>query len=180
MAVDERIGIVKFRGQDVTVVGEDLQVGQTAPEFIVQDLDWKSFKGLANTQGKVRIISSLLSLSTDVCDTETRRFNEAAAALSDDIVILAISTDLPFTQKNWCGAHGVDKVKVLSDHLWTDFGQRYGVLIKELRFLRRAVFVVDKKDCLTYAAYMPVMSEEPDYNEVMKAARAALASGGKT
>ncbi len=175
MAVNERIGIIKFRGQDVTLVGEDLQVGQSAPEFTVQDLDWAPFKGLANTQGKVRIISSLLSLSTDVCDRETNRFNKDAAALSDDIAILAISTDLPFTQKNWCGAHGVDKVKVLSDHMWTDFGEKYGVLIKELRFLRRAVFVVDKKNKITYAAYMPVMSDEPNYNEVMEAARAALA-----
>jgi thioredoxin-dependent peroxiredoxin len=175
MAVNDRIGTIKFRGRDVTVVGEDLQVGQSAPEFTVQDLDWAPFKGLANTQGKVRIISSLLSLSTDVCDRETRHFNEEAAALSDDIVILAISNDLPFAQKNWCGAHGVDKVKVLSDHMWTDFGEKYGVLIKETRFLRRAVFVVDKNDIVTYAAYMPVMSEEPNYNEVMEAARAALA-----
>jgi thiol peroxidase len=172
---DERFGIVKFRGQDVTVIGADLKPGQAAPEFTVQGLDWAPFNGLANTQGKVRIISAVLSLDTDVCDRETRRFNQEAAALSKDITILVISNDLPFTQKRWCGAAGVDQVIVLSDHMSTDFGVKYGVLIKEVRFLRRAVFVVDRTGKLTYVAYMPALGDEPDYAAVLTAARAALA-----
>ncbi len=170
----ERFGIVKFKGQDVTVIGEDLKPGQKAPEFTVQNQEWAQFKGLANTQGKVRIISSLLSLNTDVCDRETRRFNQEAASLSKDIAILAISTDLPFALKNWCSAAGVDQVTVLSDHMATDFGEKYGLLIKEVRFLRRAVFVVDRSGKLTYVAYMPALGDEPNYNEVLEAAKAAL------
>ncbi len=170
----ERFGIVKFRGQDVTVIGEDLKPGDVAPEFTVQSLDWAPFNGLANTQGKIRIITALLSMETDVCDRETRRFNQEAASLGKDIIILVISADLPYTQKRWCGAAGVDQVTVLSDHMSADFGVKYGVLIKEARILRRAVFVVDRTGKLTYVAYMPALGEEPDYAEVLTAARAAL------
>jgi thiol peroxidase len=172
--VIERPGIVKFRGQDVTVLGPDLSVGEAAPEFSVQGLDWSPFAGLADTRGKVRIIAAVPSLDTEVCDRETRRFNQEAAALGKDIAILVISTDLPFAQKRWCGAAGVDQVIVLSDHMSADFGVRYGCLIKEARILRRAVFVVDKSGKLTYAAYMPALGEEPDYAAVLAAAKAAL------
>jgi thiol peroxidase len=170
----ERFGIIKFKGQDVTVLGEDLKPGGIAPEFLVQNLEWSPFRGLADTQGKVRIISAVLSLETDVCDRETRRFNQEAAALGKDIAILVISNDLPYTQKRWCGAAGVDQVTVLSDHMTTDFGMKYGVLIKEARLLRRAVFVVDRAGKLTYVAYMPALGVEPDYAEVLAAAKAAL------
>jgi thiol peroxidase len=170
----ERFGIVKFRGQDVTVLGADLKPGEAAPEFVVQTLDWAPFQGLADTQGKVRIISAVLSLDTDVCDRETRRFNQEAAALGKDIAILVISMDLPYAQKRWCGATGVDQVTVLSDHMTADFGLKYGLLIKEVRILRRAVFVVDRSGKITYAAYMPALGQEPDYAEVLAAAKAAL------
>ncbi len=170
----ERFGIVKFRGQAVTVLGPDLKPGDVAPEFSVQTLDWSLFNGLANTPGKVRIIAAIPSLETDVCDRETRRFNQEAAALSKDIAILVISTDLPYTQKRWCGAAGVDQVTILSDHMDADFGAKYGCLIKEVRVLRRATFVVDRAGKITYAAYMPALGEEPDYAEVLAAARAAL------
>ena len=170
----ERFGIVKFRGQDVTVLGADLKPGEVAPEFSVQTLEWLLFHGLADTQGKVRIISAVLSLDTETCDRETRRFNQEAAALGKDIAILVISNDLPFAQKRWCGAAGVDQVTVLSDHMSADFGVKYGVLIKEARVLRRAVFVVDRDEKLTYVAYMPALGEEPNYAEVLNAARAAL------
>jgi thioredoxin-dependent peroxiredoxin len=171
----ERFGIVKFRGQDVTVLGEDLKPGETAPEFTVQTLKWAPFHGLADTQGKVRVILAVLSLETDVCDRETRRFNQEAAALGKDIAVLVVSTDLPFTQEHWCGAAGVDQVTVLSDHMSGDFGLKYGVLIKEDRILRRAAFVVNKAGKLTYVAYMPALGVEPDYSEVLNAAKAALA-----
>jgi thiol peroxidase len=170
----ERVGIFKFAGKDVTVVGPDITIGQKAPEFSVLTQDWSTFNGLQDTKGKVRIINSLLSLSTSVCDRETRRFNQEAAALGDGIVILTVSMDLPYTIKNWCAAAGVDQVKTLTDHKNTDFGQKYGVLLKEPRVFRRAVFVVDRSDKVVYAAYMPVLGDEPNYPEVLNAARLAL------
>ena len=171
----ERLGIIKFRGQPATVIGPDLRVGDPAPEFSVQNLDWVPFKGLAGPAGKVRIITALPSLDTEVCDRETRHFNQEAAALGKDILILAISTDLPYAQKRWCGAAGVDQVTLLSDHMTCDFGTKYGCLIKESRVLRRAVFVVNRSDRITYAAYMPAFGDEPNYEEVLKSAKAALA-----
>jgi thiol peroxidase len=170
----ERVGIFKFAGKDVTVVGPDITIGQKAPEFSVLTQDWSTFNGLQDTKGKVRIINSLLSLSTSVCDRETRRFNQEAAALGDGIVILTVSMDLPYTIKNWCAAAGVDQVKTLTDHKNTDFGQKYGVLLKEQRVFRRAVFVIDRNDKVVYAAYMPVLGDEPNYPEVLNAARLAL------
>jgi thiol peroxidase len=170
----ERVGIFKFSGKDVTVLGPDITIGQKAPEFSVITQDWSTFNGLQDTMGKVRIINSLLSLSTDVCDRETRRFNQEAAALGDGIVILTVSMDLPYTIKHWCAAAGVDQVKTLSDHKIADFGQKYGVLLKEPRVFRRAAFVIDRNDKVVYAAYMPVLGEEPNYPEVLNAARLAL------
>lgn len=170
----ERFGLIKLGDKDATVVGDDIRAGQAAPEFTVQTLDWNTFHGLGDTQGKVRIIAAVPSLETSVCDRETRRFNEEAARLGKDIAVLVLSTDLPYTQKRWCGAAGIDQVTVLSDHMDADFGIRYGCLIKERRTLRRAVFVVDRAGKVTYAAYMPVLGDEPNYEEVLAAARAAL------
>jgi thiol peroxidase len=170
----ERPGLIKFRGQEVTVLGADLKPGEAAPEFSVQTLEWSQFSGLANTAGKVRIIAAVPSLDTEVCDRETRRFNQEAASLGKEIAILVISTDLPFAQKRWCGAAGVDQVTVLSDHKEADFGTKYGCLIKEARILRRAIFVVNRSGKIVYAAYMPALSEEPKYAEVLAAAQAAL------
>lgn len=169
--MNERKGLITFRNRDVTIIGEDLKPGNLAPEFEVQNQDWETVHGLASTSGKVRIIAAIPSLETSVCDTETRRFNYEAANLSDDIAILVISTDLPYTQKRWCGAAGIDQVTVLSDHLQKDFGPKYGVLMKEIGVLRRAVFVVDKNDTVTYAEYMPAIGVEPDYEAVLAAAR---------
>jgi thiol peroxidase len=170
----ERFGIFKFAGNNVTVLGPDITVGQRAPEFSVITPDWSTYNGIVDTKGKVRIINSLLSISTSVCDRETRRFNQEAAALDDRIVILTISMDLPYTIKNWCAASGVDQVKTLSDHINGDFGKKYGVLLKEQRVFRRAAFVVDRNDMVVYAAYMPVFGDEPDYPEVINAAKCAL------
>jgi thiol peroxidase len=170
----ERAGLVRFAGQERTVIGDDIKVGQKAPEFTVQKNDWSITKGLKETRGKVRIIASVPSLDTSVCDRETRRFNQEAAKLSKDIAIMVVSVDLPVAQKRWCGAAGVDQVITLSDVFKTDFGKKYGTLMKEVRALRRAVFVVDKRGVVTYAAYMPTTSEEPNYEEVLAAARKAL------
>lgn len=172
----ERYGIIQAGGKDATVIGDDVAVGSKAPDFAVQAQDWSTVHGLADTAGKVRIIAALPSLDTEVCDRETRRFNQEAASLSKDVVIEVISTDLPYTQKRWCGAAGVDQVLTLSDHMTTEFGVRYAVLIKERRILRRAVFVVGKDDRLVYVAYMPKLGDEPDYGAVLDAAKKALAA----
>lgn len=170
----ERFGLIKLADKDATVMGDDIRAGQPAPEFSVQTQDWTPFHGLADTQGKVRIIAAVPSLETSVCDRETRRFNQEAAGLGKDIAILVISTDLPYTQKRWCGAAGIEQVTVLSDHMDTDFGIKFGCLIKERRVLRRAVFVVDRKGMVTYVAYMSALGEEPNYEQVLSAARSAL------
>ena len=170
----ERFGIIKVGGREATVIGDDVQVGQDAPEFTAHATDWTLVRGIADTKGKVRIIASVPSLDTEVCDRETRRFNQEAAALDKNIVIQTISTDMPYAQKRWCGAAGVDQVMVLSDHQNAEFGEKYGVLIKERRILRRAVFVVGRDDKIAYAAYMPALGEEPNYAEVLEAAKKAL------
>ena len=170
----ERLGLIKLAGKDATVIGDDLKVGEKAPDFTVLKQDWSVVKALKETKRKVRIITALPSLDTSVCDRETRRFNEEASKLDKNIVILAVSTDLPWTQKRWCGASGVEQVTTFSDALKADFGKKYGCLIKEGRVLRRAVFVVDRNRVIRYAAYMPALGEEPNYEEVLTAARNAL------
>lgn len=170
----ERTGLIDFGGKDQTVVGADIEVGQTAPAFKAVANDWSEVDPITDNAGKVRVLSAILSLETSVCDTETRRFNQEAAALGEDVAIFVLSHDLTFTQKRWCGAAGVDQVATLSDHALGDFGPKYGVLLKEMRVLRRAVFVVDRQGTVTYADYMPALGVEPDYEAVLAAVRAAL------
>jgi thiol peroxidase len=129
---------------------------------------------LASSAGKIRIISSIPSLDTPVCDTETRRFNQEAASLPGDVVVLTISLDLPFAQKRWCGAAGVDKVTTLSDYRERSFGQNYGVLIKELLLLTRAIFVVDAQDVIRYIQIVPEVTSEPDYAAVIASVKPLL------
>jgi thiol peroxidase len=171
----ERKGVIQFKDRDVSIVGLDLEVGVDAKDFRVVDQNWQELNALEATKGMLRIIASVPSLDTSVCDRETRRFNEEASKLSEDIAILVISTDLPFAQARWCGAAGVDKVQVLSDHKYTDFGMKYACLLSEPRILRRAVFIVDRHNILKYADYMPVLSQEPDYEEVLQTAKSLLA-----
>ena len=170
----ERKGVASFAGIETTLVGADIEVGQGAPEFTGQAQDWSLVKALESTQGKVRIIGSLPSLNTSVCDRETRRFNVEAASLGEKIAIIMVSTDLPTMIKEWCAAAGIDQVLVLSDHLETECGVKYGVLMKELRIFRRAVFVVDQGGTVVYADYMASAGDEPVYEEVLAAARSAL------
>lgn len=169
-----RKGLIQVGGKDATVIGDDIQVGQKAPDFAVFKTDWTLVKALKETKGKVRIIAAIPSLDTQVCDRETRRFNQEAAGLGKDVAILTISTDLPYAQKRWCGAAGVDQVLTLSDSYKVDFGKKYACLIEERRTLRRAIFVVDRKGIVIYADYMPVLNNEPKYDEVLAAARKAL------
>ena len=164
----------KVGGKFVNVIGDDVKVGQQAPEFTSAVQDWASVNPVAESKGKVAILSAVPSLDTETCDRETRRFNEEAARLSDEILIWTISTDFPFAQKRWCGAAGVDKVRVVSDVLEAEMGVKYGLLVRERRYLRRAVFVVDRTGRLTYVAYMEHNGLEPNYDEVIEAAKKAL------
>lgn len=170
----ERFGLIKFAGQDATIIGPDLVPGDIAPEFTATTQNWTREAVLAASNGKIRIIAAIPSLNTSVCDRETRRFNQEAASLSKDISIIVISTDLPFAQKQWCGGAGIDQVIVVSDHYDVDFGTQYGCLIKEARVLRRAVFVVDRNNHITYSAYMPALGDEPDYARVLQEAQKLL------
>ena len=147
--MQERDGLVTMKGNPITLMGTELQVGDQAPDFVAMDNDLNPVS-FDSFRGKVCIISSVPSLDTPVCDMETRRFNDEAGRLGDDVEILTISMDLPFAQKRWCGAAGVDKVQTLSDHRDAAFGQAYGVLIKGLRLLARAVFVVDKEGTIRH------------------------------
>jgi thiol peroxidase len=164
---------VTMKGKPVALLGELPRKGRVAPDFEVLANDLSPVK-LDDLKGKVCIICSVPSLDTSVCDTETRRFNEHAAALGDDIAVRVISMDLPFAQKRWCGAVGVDKVKTLSDHRKASFGKAFGVLIKELRLLARAVFVLDKKGIVRYIQLVKEVAEEPDYDAALRAAKDLL------
>ena len=171
--MQERKAIVTVKGDPLTLLGPDINVGDQAPDFEVLDGDLSAVK-LSAYRGKVCIISSVPSLDTPVCDIMTRRFNEAADALGDDIVILTISMDLPFAQKRWCGQTGVERVQALSDHLNAEFGQAFGLLIKELRLLARAVFVVDKQGVIRYKEIVSELTEEPNYDAALEAAKKLL------
>jgi thiol peroxidase len=168
--VNERTGLITMRGNPLTLIGQEIKPGNPAPDFESLDNELKPVR-LSSFRGKVVIISAVPSLDTPVCDMETRRFNSESAKLSDDIVILTISMDLPFAQKRWCGAAGVDKVVTLSDHREAEFGKAYGVLIKELRLLARAVFVVDAEGVVRYVQLVKEVAEEPDYDAVVSAAK---------
>ena len=168
--MEERKAAVTLRGNPFTLVGKEVKVGDKAPDVELLDNDLKPVKFSA-FKGKVVIVSSVPSLDTPTCDMETRRFNTEAAGLGDNVVILTVSTDLPFAQKRWCGAAGVDKVKTLSDHRETAFGLSYGVLIKELRLLARTIFILDKNGVVQYVQLVKEVSKEPDYAAVIAAAK---------
>ena len=169
-----RADAFKLGDKFVTLLGDEVKVGDQAPEFTSVVPGWGTVNPLEESKGMVIILSAVPSLDTETCDRETRRFNEEAAKLDDDIVIYTISTDFPMAQKRWCGAAGVDKVKVVSDVVDAEFGTKYGVLIRERRYLRRSVFIVGRDGRLTYVNYLPSLSQEPDYDEVIQAAKEAL------
>ena len=169
-----RTDVFKLGDKFATLLGDEVSVGDMAPEFTAVVPGWGRVNPLEESKGKVIVLSAVPSLDTDVCDRETRRFNEEAAKLDEDIVIYTISTDTPMAQKRWCGAAGVDKVKVASDVVETEFGLKYGILIKERHYLRRSLFIVGRDGRLTYVNYLPTLSQEPDYDEVIKAAKEAL------
>ena len=168
-----REAVVTMNGSSLTLVGNKVEVGDSAPDFEIVANDLSPVK-FSSFRGKVCIISSVPSLDTAVCDTMTRRFNEEAGNLGDDVVVLTISMDLPFAQERWCGAAGVKNVQTLSDHRDASFGKAFGVLIKELRLLARAVFVVDKEGVVRHIQIVDELTNEPDYEAVLKAAKELL------
>ena len=161
---------VTMKGQPLSLTGQEIKVGEPMPgcEVLNQDL---SPVNLSEFQGKVCVITTVPSLDTSVCDIMTRKFNEEATALGDDVVVLAVSMDLPFAQKRWCSAANIDNVHVLSDHKTASFGQAFGVLIKDLRLLARAVFVVDKEGVIRYIEIVDELTNEPDYEAALKAVK---------
>lgn len=167
----ERTGLVTLKGNPVTLVGNEVKVGQAAPDCTLIANDLSEVKLSSLIKGKRAIIAAVPSLDTPVCDTETRRFNKEAASLGEDVIILTISTDLPFAQKRWCGAAGIDKVKTLSDHRDTAFGNAYGVLIKNLRLLARSVFIIDENGKVAYTQIVTEVATEPDYDAALQAVK---------
>lgn len=167
----ERPGATTLRGDPKTLIGPELKPGDKAPDFSVVDSSLKPVN-LAATGGQVRIFSVVPSLDTPVCDAQTKRFNEEAAKLPS-VDIYTVSMDLPFAQKRWCGAFGVDKVKMLSDHRDGSFGSSYGTLIKELRIESRAIFVIDKNNTIRHAEYVKEVADFPNYESALSAARSA-------
>ena len=164
---------ITFKGNPVTLVGPELKVGDAAPDFTVVDNSLSPVT-LASYAGKVKIISSVPSLDTPVCDTETRRFNREAAELPGNVAVLTVSVDLPFAQKRWCGAAGIDRVVTLSDYRDRSFGLAYGLLVDELKLLTRSIFVVDANNTIRYIQHVPEITQEPDYGAVLAAARQLL------
>ncbi len=170
----ERPGATTLKGKPFTLIGPELKAGDTAPDFHLVDTSLKPVT-LQDTGAHVRIISVVPSLDTPVCDAQTKRFNEEAASLPS-VDIITVSMDLPFAQKRWCGAFGVDKVKMLSDHVDGSFGSHYGTLIKELRIESRAIFVVDTHNKIRYAEYVKEVADFPKYEAALAAARNAGAA----
>jgi thiol peroxidase len=160
--MNERTNIVTMKGSPVTLVGNEVRIGDPAPDFLVIDNDLSPVS-FSSYENRVCLISSVPSLDTPICDLQTKVFNEKATQLDADIAILTISMDLPFAQKRWCVAAGADNVQTLSDHRDASFGKAFGLLIKELRLLARAVFLVDRAGIVQYAQLVEEIANEPDY-----------------
>jgi thiol peroxidase len=169
----ERTGATTLKGNALTLIGAELKAGDRAPEFDVVDTNLAPVS-LSTTGHSVRIVSVVPSLDTPVCDAQTKRFNDELAKLPG-VEVLTVSMDLPFAQKRWCGAFGVDRVKMLSDHKSGSFGTAYGTLIKELRIQSRAIFVLDKSNVIRHVEYVKEVTDHPDYQAALQAARALTA-----
>ena len=173
MAEQERTGVTTMRGNPLTLIGPALKPGDKAPDFqcVAPDL---SAVGLSSSAGKARLLISVPSLDTPVCSLETVRFNREVAGIGDNFEVYVISMDLPFAQKRFCGSENIANVQTLSDHRDASFGRAYGVLIKDLRLLARALFVVDARDTIRYVQIVPEVAQEPNYDEALNALRTAV------
>ena len=168
--MNERKGVITFKGGPLTLVGPELKVGQKAPDAVLTANDLSAV-AISSYAGKTVVLSCVPSLDTPVCDIQTHKFNEKAGQMGGDVVILTVSMDLPFAQKRWCGAAGVDHVKTLSDYKTAQFAEAYGLLIKELHLVARAVIVLDKQQVVRYIQLVPEVSTEPDYDKVLQAVK---------
>ena len=166
----ERTGLVTMKGNPLTLLGNEIKVGQTAPDCTLIANDLSEVK-LSSYQGKKIILSVVPSLDTGTCDIQTKKFNTEAAHLGSEVVILTISMDLPFAQKRWCGAAGVTNLRTLSDHRDAAFGQAYGVLVKGLRLLARSIFVVDPSGIVQYVEIVKEVTQEPNYSGALNAVK---------
>jgi thiol peroxidase len=162
----ERLGIVTIKGNPLTLIGPDLQVGDKAPDFSVLDSDLKEIN-IKDFAGKIKVISVTPSLDTPVCDIQARRFNQEAANFPSDVAVINISMDLPFAIARFCSAAGIDKVRTFSDHRDASFGSAYGVLIKELRLLARSIFIIDKDNIIRFKEIVSEVTNHPDYDGVI-------------
>lgn len=170
----ERNNELTHKGRTLTVIGEKLAVGATAPNATLRAAD-QSPVDLSEWAGKVRLISVVPALDTYICDLQTKRFNEEAARLGEDVAVIAISAEHPYNQRRWCGDTGVDKITVLSDHMDMGFGLAYGTYIKEYRLEQRAIFVIDREGKLAYAEYVPEIAQHPDYDAALTAVQRVCA-----
>ena len=164
----ERTGKITLQGNPLTLLGPELKIGDAAPDVTLVNNELEPV-ALSSYRGRICIISTVPSLDTPVCDMETRRFNEEAGTLGDDVAIITVSMDLPFAQKRWCGAAGVENVVTLSDYSDRAFGRAYGVLIKELKLLARSVFVLDREGIIRYIQLVSEVADEPDYQAILEA-----------
>ena len=161
---------VNFKGNPVALSGTPPQVGDSAPAFELVGGDMAPVK-LADTSGKVRILSVVPSVDTPVCSIQTKRFNQEIDSLPESVVAYTISVDTPFAQNRFCGVEGVEKMKLLSDYKGNTFGRDYGLYISDMGLLARSVFIVDGKDQIAYVQIVPEIAQEPDYAEVLAKAR---------
>lgn len=171
--IKERTGLVTFQGNPLTLLGPEIKVGDKAPAFQLLDNGLQPVS-LADSAGKIRLLTVVPSLDTPVCDTMGRQFNQQAAQLPADVVVYTVSVDLPFAQARWCGNAGIERVKTLSDYQDRAFGLAYGLLIKELKLLARAVLVVDRDDTVRYVQLVNEVVDEPDYQAALAAVQKLL------
>jgi thioredoxin-dependent peroxiredoxin len=172
----ERLSSVKAGSNPVVLLGKKLNPGDRAPSFKVVDASFKTIT-LADYKGKTVMISVVPSIDTGICSLQTKRFNTEVANLPQDVVLLTISTDLPFAQKRYCQQEQIDKLAVLSDAVWRDFGSNYGLLIKDMGLLTRAVLIIDNKGKLAYQQLVPELAQEPDYTAALQALKSIVNPG---
>jgi thiol peroxidase len=164
---------VKMRGTPLPVQGPELRVGERAPDFKLHQRGPDGLRdvSLRDFSGKTLVLSVVPSLDTPVCEAQTKRFNEEAARLPGSVAVLTVSMDLPFAQARFCGEKGIDRIQTASDHRDAGFGRAYGTLIEPLRLEARALFVVGANGNLTHVQYVPEVTEHPDYDAALAAAR---------
>lgn len=166
--------VFNFAGKDEKLTGKPVEVGQVASDFTALKRDLTDYEFFKETEGKVVVISSVPSLDTGVCEFQTIRFNEEASSLSDEVAIVTISCDLPFAQKRFCGANGIDRIEVVSDHRKLSFGDAYGFTVENVRLLARGVVVIDKDRVVRHIEYVPAASQHPDYDKALEAIKALV------